>query len=431
MTVTSTLYVGIDVSLDTNQICAMNFDQKVFFNQSFKNSLDDAGEMIRRFLDIMYKEKLSHILIAMESTSLYFFHIANQLSMDEELKQFHAFVYCVNPKMIANYKKSFNERSKSDPKDAWLIADFARVGRCKDLSEWRGASYVALQRLTRYRYHLSQNLSKEKNYALNNIYLKFSQLRKKQGKSDADNPFSNLFGATSVAVLTDFISVEEIINEPLEDLVAYLDEKSKKHFADPEEVAKLLKKCANDSYRLDKISYDALNITIASNLRMITMLEKELKSLDKQIFDFVKGIDNHAVTVLRSLPGVGPVYAAGILAEIGQISCFKNDAALAKYAGIAWKDNSSGKFISEDNHLIDSGNMFLKYYLEEACNLMRQKDSVFQAFYSRKYNEAATHKHKRALVLTTRKFIRLVYCLLRDNKLYMNPETGEVKTLSE
>lgn len=185
MTVTSTLYIGIDVSLDTNQICAMNFNQKVFFNQSFRNSMDDSRELIMHLLDILHKENLSHILIAMESTFLYFFHIANQLSMDEELKQFHASVYYVSPKMIANYKKSFNEKSKSDPKDAWLIADFARVGRCKNLSEWRGASYVALQRLTRYRYHLSQNLSKEKNYALNNIYLKFSQLRKKQGKNDA------------------------------------------------------------------------------------------------------------------------------------------------------------------------------------------------------------------------------------------------------
>ena len=74
MTVTSTLYVGIDVSLDTNQICAMNFDQKVFFNQSFRNSMDDSKELIRRLLDILHKENLSHILITMESTSLYFFH---------------------------------------------------------------------------------------------------------------------------------------------------------------------------------------------------------------------------------------------------------------------------------------------------------------------------------------------------------------------
>ena len=219
---------------------------------------------------------------------------------------------------------------------------------------------------------------------------------------------SNLFGATSSAVLTDFVTTDEIINMPLEDLIEYLEIKSKGRFNDSKEVAKLLKKCANDSYRLDKLSYDALNITIASNLRMISMLEKELKNLDKQILDFVKGIDSNAVTSLRSLPGVGPVYAAGIIAEIGSIDFFKNDSALAKYAGVAWKDHSSGKFMSEDNHLIDSGNMFLKYYLEEACNLMRQKDSVFNAYYSRKFNEAPTHKHKRALVLTTRKFIQLI-----------------------
>lgn len=431
MNVTSTLYIGIDVSLDTNQVCAMNFNQDVFFNSSFKNSFEDSKVMTKRILDILHKEHLSHVMITMESTSLYFFHIANHLSMDEELKQFDCAVYCVNPKTIANYKKSFIEMAKNDPKDAWLIADFVRVGRCKKLNQWRGASYVALQRLTRYRLHLSQNLSKEKNYALNNIYLKFSQLRKKEGKDDDTNPFSNLFGTTSSAVLTDFITMDEIIAKPLEELVAYLDSLSKKHFTNPEAVAKLLKQCANDSYRLDKLSYDALQITIASNIRMISMLEKELKNLDKQIFDFVKGIDSHAVTVLRSIPGVGPVYAAGILAEIGHISCFRNDAALSKYAGIAWDDHSSGKLISEDNHLIDSGNMFLKYYFEEASNLMRLNDSVFRAFYSRKYHEATTHKHKRALVLTTRKFIRLVYCLLRDDKLYVNPETGEVKTQSE
>lgn len=431
MTVTSTLYVGIDVSLDTNQVCAMNFDQVVFFNQSFKNSFDSARLLIDRILDTLHKEHLTHAIIVMESTSLYFFHVANLISVNNELNSFNCKVYCVNPKTTANYRKSFNEMSKNDPADAWLLSDFARVGRCKNLREWRGASYVALQRLTRYRFHLAQNLSKEKNYALNNMYLKFSQLRKKQGSGDGTNPFSNLFGATSMAVLTDFATVDEIIAMPLEELVEYLEIKSKKHFADSKDVARLLKKCAGDSYRLDRLSYDALNITISSNLRMIAMLEKELKNLDKQILDFVKGIDSNGVVSLRSLPGVGPVYAAGIIAEIGSIDFFKNDSALAKYAGIAWNESSSGKFISEDNHLINSGNMFLKYYLEEACNLMRQKDSVLRAYYSRKFEEATTHKHKRALVLTTRKFIRLVYRLLRDNKLYVNPETGEVKTLTD
>lgn len=130
MTVSSTLCVGIDVSLDTNQVCAMNFDQNVLFNLAFKNSLEDSNSMIKHITDILHKENLSHVVIAMESTSLYFFHVTNRFSMDKELKQFHCSVYCVNPKIVANYKKSFNEMSKTDPLDALLIADFIRVGRC-------------------------------------------------------------------------------------------------------------------------------------------------------------------------------------------------------------------------------------------------------------------------------------------------------------
>ena len=54
MNVTSTLYIGIDVSLDTNQVCAMNFDQFVFFNQSFRNSLEDSNTLIRRITDLLH-----------------------------------------------------------------------------------------------------------------------------------------------------------------------------------------------------------------------------------------------------------------------------------------------------------------------------------------------------------------------------------------
>lgn len=157
------------------------------------------------------------------------------------------------------------------------------------------------------------------------------------------------------------------------------------------------------------------------------MLEKELKNLDKQILDFSKGINSNTMTVLTSIDEVGPVYAAGILAEIGDITFFKNDSVSAKYAGFTWGDKSTGSCRSEDKELIKSANVFLKYYLSEACNMMRHNDSSMAAYYSKKYNESLTHKHRRALVLSTRKFIRLVYTLLRNDKLYVNHHTGEVK----
>ena len=77
--------------------------------------------------------------------------------------------------------------------------DIGRVGRTKRLHQGRGANHIGLQRLKRHRYHSALQLAREKKYVLNNIYLKSSQLRKKQGKMDSDNPFSDLFGATSSA----------------------------------------------------------------------------------------------------------------------------------------------------------------------------------------------------------------------------------------
>jgi hypothetical protein len=62
---------------------------------------------------------------------------------------------------------------------------------------------------------------------------------------------------------------------------------------------------------------------------------------------------------------------------------------------------------------------YLRYYLVEAANLIRMHDREYAAFYTAKYNEAHTHKHKRALVLTARKLVRLVYALLRTNQLYI------------
>ena len=49
---------------------------------------------------------------------------------------------------------------------------------------------------------------------------------------------------------------------------------------------------------------------------------------------------------------------------------------------------------------------------------MRVHAPEFQSFYQRKYGEVTKHCHKRALVLTARKLIRLVHALLRDGRLY-------------
>ena len=143
-------------------------------------------------------------------------------------------------------------------------------------------------------------------------------------------------------------------------------------------------------------------------------LESQIKEFDKAIKAQMELLPN----VLISIPGIGPVYSAGIMAEIGDINRFNSQAALAKYAGLTWKQHQSGGFEAEVTRLIPSGNRFLKYYLCEAAFSLVRCDKEYSDFYRLKYKEVNRCQHKRALALTARKFVRLVFRLLKDNRLY-------------
>lgn len=129
-------------------------------------------------------------------------------------------------------------------------------------------------------------------------------------------------------------------------------------------------------------------------------------------------LESKCLYILQSIDGIGPVFAGGIIAEIGDITAFHSSDALAKYAGLTWKSNQSGDFDGEYTPMIKAGNRYLRYYLGEVANSMRKHNVEYGAYYRKKYNEVPKHQHKRALALTSRKFVCLVYGLLARNQLY-------------
>ena len=415
----STLFVGIDVSSKSNQVYAMDFEQNKYLSSSFGNNQPGAEELAAMLAHCMEQHRnLASILIALESTSVYSVHIANFLSTSEILMPFKPYVFCLNPKATSNYRKSYIGMEKTDPTDAFLIADFARVGRTKPFEPWRGGQFIALKRLTRHRMHLAEGITREKTYMVSNLYLKFSELQLLERE---DKPFSNLYGATSSAVLTEFLSPQEILDLPEEDLLAFLAEKSRNRISDLSRTSELLRKAARDSYRLDRCMYEPLNISLASSFNCIHAYQKEIKLIEQAIETCINGMNPNAFLILQSIPGIGPVWASGILSELGDITAFHSSDALAKYAGLYWPKSDSGNFTSEDNKMSKAGNPYLRYYLGEATNSVRKHVPEYAAFYARKYAEATKHPHKRALALTSRKFVRLVFGLLVKNQLY----TGE------
>lgn len=411
MSVLNSLFVGIDVSKLSNQVYAMNFDQKKLLSFVVSNDTSGAAKIEEKLIDCLIKNSLDKVVIVMESTGMYSFHIATYLSVSEELAKYSVLVYCINPKTSQNYRKSFSEMDKTDPKDSYILADMARVGKVNDLTPVKGPQKLALQRLTRHRKHISEQIVREKLYVLNNIFLKFSAF-------GAKSPFSDPFSATAQAVLLEYKSPEDIINTSLEDLTSFLATVSKNRFADSKKVAETLTKCARMSYRLDKAAYDPINTAIASSLSILRCLESQLKHIDKEIVNLTKGFNSDEYNCLISIPGIGPTFAAGILSEIGSIKQFDNEEALAKYAGLTWRRHQSGKDEYEDTPMTKTGNSYLRYYLVEAAGMAVLHNPVYKDYYQKKFAEVKTHQHTRALALTSRKLVRLIYGLLIKNQLY-------------
>lgn len=161
----STLFVGIDIASRNHVISALDFNQDFFIKMKSVPNTQEGAELLESMIADVLDEnhQFKYVVIGMESTGFYGVHLANYLSVSSLLAPFSVRVYCLNPKEVKNYKKSFNDIGKNDGIDSFVIADFARVGRIS-IKPWRGFQYLALQRLTRHRMHIAECIAREKTY---------------------------------------------------------------------------------------------------------------------------------------------------------------------------------------------------------------------------------------------------------------------------
>ena len=405
------LYVGIDVSSKSNVVYFMLPDGNKLSNFSVANSHDGSTQLVKRILSAMNALSLDTIIIGLEATSVYGDNLVYFLREDAILATFDRKIHVLNPKQVKKFKDSYNDLPKNDYVDSFVIADCLRFGRINKEVYLEDYRYKALQNLTRARYFAVCNLTKEKQRFTNVLFKKYSTMTQ-------EKVFSDTFSTTALAVYDEFESAEALAYMDLQELTDFIIEKGKNRFPDPDAVAKAIQKAARSSYRLPKTVNDSVNKVLSISITSMKTLESQIKEFDKAIAAQMELLSN----VLISIPGIGPVYSAGIMAEIGDINRFKNQAALAKYAGLAWTQHQSGDFEAEQTRLIRSGNRFLKYYLCEAAFSLVRCDKEYNRFYHLKYKEVNRCQHKRALALTARKFVRLVFTLLKDNRLYRPAE---------
>ncbi len=348
------LFIGIDVSSKENSVCCLTKDEErhPIARFSIANNRPGIHTLKEKINHLTEKHDFDRLLFGLEHTGCYSTHVAMYLQQHLKFHCSDVAVYKFNPGMIKQFKKAhFLDAPKNDRVDAWYIAARLKSGLLPHPFTWN-EPLLALQKLTRARYHLIQNLVRESNVLMSNLYLKCS---------DYTLVFKNKLSATSLAVMEEFESVEELAETSLDTLIEFLIAHGKNRFPDPEDFAKQLRKAARSSYRLPKAMADSVNLAMASNIRIIRTLQEQIKSLQKAIQDHLGAIPQ----TLDSIPGIGPIFASGIISEIGDINQFKSHKQLAKLAGLAWTENQSGDFTAKRTRLINSGNRFLRYYLIE------------------------------------------------------------------
>jgi hypothetical protein len=428
---TNRLQVGVDFCLKRADLCLLFPDGRPLEPHiAFANSRPGYSLAKRLLLDALDSYSFDGIDLSGEATGYLWLPFFLQLAADPDLAPYDLNLFLLNPRWVKWFKKCFAQDDKSDQKDPFYIAERTRTRRPDAV--WSPPDCLPLRFYTRLRFHLVQNLAREKCYFSTFLFLKASSYRRLK-------PFSDVFGATSRLVLTQQPTLDELAELPVEDLATQLHELSGHHLPNPMDNARKLKQVTQESFSLDQTLALPVQRILDLTLDHIRFLEAQVLQVDGWI---ATELDAHPViTQLATIPGIGPVFSSGMGAEIDNVQRFLQGSkwdrkrkrfrprnlrdaedAVAKIAGLWWPRSGSGDFEAQDRRMAKTGNRYLRYYLVQAANLMRQHIPEYAAYYDRKFKEAVKHHHKRALVLTARKSVGLVVGLLHRDEPYRSKE---------
>lgn len=429
---TNRLQVGIDFSHKGAHLGLFCADgQPLEPHRAFANSVSGYASARQLLLQALAAHGFDGLDISGEATGYYWLPFFLYLAADPALAQHNLKLFLLNPRWVRWFKKCFAPDDKSDARDPYYIAERTRTRR--PAVAWSPQlETLPLRFYTRLRFHLVEDLVREKGYCSAFLFLKASAYR--QAK-----PFADVFGLTSRWVLSQEHTLKELAALSLAELAERLDEISRRSLPDPAKNAGRLQRVAAESFQLPAALTTPLQRLLDLSFAHLDYLQQQIHQVDQWIT--AEARTQSASALLATIPGIGPVFACGIAAEIGPLQRFlqgdkwdrrrkryrrKNlrdaEDAVAKLAGLWWPRANSGDFEAEDRRMAKSGNRYLRYYLVQAADKMRQHIPEYAEYYARKFREVPKHQHKRALVLTARKCVGLTVGLLHRHEAYRPKE---------
>lgn len=144
-------------------------------------------------------------------------------------------------------------------------------------------------------------------------------------------------------------------------------------------------------------------------------LKGQRRELETSLRSYVREKDHHLFKVLQTIPGIGPITAIGLMAEINDISRFHHIKKLASYVGLIPRTHQSGESDGTGS-ITYRHNSYLRPLLIEASWQAVRADPVMLRFYMDKCH---TSNAKKAIVKVARKLLNRIYFVMKQRTTYV------------
>ena len=380
----SMYFLGIDISKYKHDCCIISAaDQQVVSKFVIRNDKAGFNELLKTLNSLSCPEDIK---IGFESTS----HYALNLELFLE-KAHHSFME-VNPVLISEYKKSTTlRRTKTDRVDCESIARWLMTVEYKPHPKGFYHAY-SLKSLTRLRDRLirqrSLYLVKLTN-VLDHTFPEFKPF------------FGERFSKTAFYLLETYGTAEKMsrMNSVSYEKIRVL---SRGKFS-PQQFLALKEKAANTI----GVSNEIFETELACLLTLYKGIAGQVDRLETKIVELINDVHPHCM----SIPGVGPISAAVIYAEFGDISNFSSPAQMLAFAGLEPGVNDSGTE-SHSGRMVKRGSSQLRYVLMNCALPLIRFDITFATYYAKKRAEGKPHRV--AMSHVTKKLVRVIFALERQ-----------------
>lgn len=184
-----------------------------------------------------------------------------------------------------------------------------------------------------------------------------------------------------------------------QELSAYLDRRNQ-----------LVKVCRAEKQRYQKENNPVLKAGIQEHLNY---LKEAIAQLEESIESFVQQCEgkNDVSEILQSVPGIGPMTTATILAELPELGTVSRQE-IAALVGIAPMNRDSGQW--RGNRYIYGGRRKVRTALFQAAVVARRFNPVIQAFYQRLKEKGKSTKQ--ATIACARKLLVILNAMLKHQQ---------------